>query len=249
MKKMACIISITTVFIISLLMNSVVFGASGKVLQIETATNAYSHIMRPIDISGKEVVLTGNLGNDHGYSWGPGLTLYWDAANWVKVQLWYPDLVKAFACIDGKLGGDFPKDGYNFSGKWVEGKIILDTDTGKGSVLVKWENSDWLEFGTFESPTYAKMPETVIVGRGYGTGTNPYDAPYLRNSIPPPRSLGELGGSYYDDIILEVDGKVIFTEDFEDMTKVKANWELSNDPIIPIEVFTLVDKEKWEKAP
>lgn len=50
-------------------------------------------------------------------------------------------------------------------------------------------------------------------------------------------------------MVLTVDGKLIFKEDFEDMEKLKANWELNKDPLIPIEVFTLVEKEKWEKAP
>lgn len=198
--------------------------ASADVLRIEAPANSYAHIARSIPVStASEVVAEARIKVDvySGSSWTPSLGFLWSGNDHVKLGYQGSGLWRfgslAIPAFDGlPTTGAFAAD----DGGWVT--VRLRVTESLIQVYIKGAG-DWELIAEGERPdALSVVPAEVVVGKSYGTGEAPYDAPHLANSYSAP---GNVGVSTIADFTVTVDGTVVL-DGFGDLSE----WDFYIDP-------------------
>ena len=242
--------------------SGVCLSEDSNVLKITAKELSYANLYRQIDIplNAKTVTLeyyikVASTGME-GLSFGPGVHFWWDTANQgvaIKVNSAYGD---------GRLGSirffdptnrGMDKAGYKpsdtlpvpiYSKVWYGYKVQLDSE--KVRFYIREIEGDWveLELATVDRDlTISNPPDGLIIGIGGPQEFGP--DPRFRNSINDQTRLekSKARSMLFDNIVVTVDGKVVFTETFErNIDELETDWNLAADPTNEGTVFEVISE-------
>ena len=239
--------------------SSVCLSADSNVLKITANEFTYANLYKSIDIPSNAEnitleyyakVIAGNW-----YSCGPAVHFWWDSGNGVAI--------KVNAVVDDKLDLRFFKpsnrgmvlDGYTPDNlpvtlkvkAWYGYKIQLDSE--KVRFYIREIEGDWVELelaAVNRAYTISSPPDRLIVGTGLPGGDD-----YFRNSdARKDDGKRRIRNVYFDNVIVTVDGKVVFTETFErSIGELETDWDFAADPINAEPVFEVTSEPGTRPLP
>lgn len=233
-----------------------------NVLKITTHELAYANLYKPINIplDAENITLEYYAKVDGGmvsYSAGPAVHFWWDSSNGIaiKVNLVYPDGVPGYLRFFNPINQHMKYIGYTdaedlpvliHGGVWYGYKIQMDSE--KVRFYVREIGGDWIELELAQTDRNVSIffpPDGLVVGTGGPQASDFGPNPHFRNSIADKERLkkSKVRSVYFDNIVLTVDGKVVFTETFErSIDELKSDWDFATDPINKEPVFEIVSE-------
>jgi len=240
--------------------SGVCLSEDSNVLKITTKEFAYANLYKSIDIplDAKNITLEyyAKVEGMLGYSLGPAVHFWWDIANKgvaIKVHAAYEDGSPGWLRFFNPKNSSMALHGYTpdnlsvpiYSGVWYGYKIQLDSE--KVRFYIREIEGDWVELelaATDRDMGIFFPPDGLIIGTGGPQEFGPN--PRFRNSINDQTRLenSKVRSAYFDDIVVIIDGKVVFTETFErSIDKLESDgWDFATDPINVEPVFEIISE-------
>lgn len=212
------------------------------VLVINAYTNHFASIVRYSRLEGGDYGKASfelKMRGGDGTTWAPGMYLYWSHLNWVGLRL-----VGSNYCMEGTFNGswrrsmDWPIPNKN---QWNRLKLVLTPD--EVQLYAAYLDEDWMHLCDVPRPVTNEEPY-LIIGKGFSSSK--YTTPYMANSYI--GGAGSLVKTFVDDVMIQMDDKIIFRDNF---TKgIEENWIalIDGDPALS-EKIELIDAMKHQKGP
>lgn len=225
---------------IAILLFSLPVGAKeGKALEITTYELAYANLYKalkiPADLTNLTLEYKIKGDNIRGYSYGPGVFIYWGAESFAGLRLDSSLRSTMRADVGGNRLNDPIGDLGTVDG-WIQVKLGF-TITDMSFYARNLGDEEWVLFYRGERPlTLLYPPEGLVIGTGWRGAQ-----PYIRNSGADPRNIGKV---YITDITLKAGDEVIFKEDFQKgIDELKDEYDMASDPRNEGPVFQVVGVE------
>ena len=242
--------------------SGVCLSADSNVLKITAKELSYANLYKSIDIplNAENITLEYYAKADEGMqglSFGPAVHFWWDSGSGVAIKV---DTVYVDGSRPGWLRFFNPRNramkyvGYTTpdtlpvpicSGVWYGYKVQLDSE--KLRFYIREIEGEWIELelaATDRATAISLPPDGLIIGIGGPQEFGPN--PRFRNSINDQTRLenSKVRSVYFDNIVVTVDGKVVFTETFErSIDKLESDgWDFATDPINEGTVFDVTSE-------
>lgn len=220
-----------------LLFSLPVAAEEGKALEITTHELVYANLYRdlkmPTDTSNMTLEYKIKGDNIRGLSFGPAVFIYWDIDLFAGLRLNSSFDSTMRADVNGLRVND-PVGNLGTANEWIEVKLNF-TITDMSFYARNLGDAEWVLFYNGERPftTLLNPPKGVVIGTGW-KGSQPY----IRNSYTTPGNVGKV---YITDIVLKVNGEVLFKEDFQKgIGELKKEYDMEFDSQNKEPVFQVV---------
>jgi hypothetical protein len=213
--------------------------AADQALEISAAANSYAHVYRAFpDVDGSVITaeLSIKAGDNSGSSWAPSLWFYWAPDAFIGIGQ-QPDK-RIRVNMFGLNSGATAQPGFR-AYDWTDVQIVVTPQLVQ--VLTRPQGEEWvLIYQSTRTDAFAGMPKDIIIGKGFSNNTETYPAAHIDNSTA---AVAASGVSYFDNLLVTVDGKTVLTETFASLD----GWAIHQDPNGNVEI-RLVPAEVAEAA-
>jgi len=165
-------------------------------IQIHAKENTFAHIERintEDNITARARIKISDT--NAGASWAPGLTLYWSAGNWTRINL-SGGGVNKFS-IANMINGTATSSNNAAISFGTYYWVAIELTPTLIRIYKSDDGTSWTLLTSSSRPSqFSGAPPLIILGNGYGTGASPYINPDLNNDYSSP---GPFSNSYIDD--------------------------------------------------
>jgi hypothetical protein len=244
-RKRVIAYAILIILIVSLNDTSAIYAEKDELrlengsLVIGAFRNHFALLVNPLEIESgyNELSAEIKIRGANGITYVPGIHFYWNRSAWTGTRFYEGD----FYVIEGYIesGGTVQWIRYrdpsltmigSWSAKpapdawkspdaneWNRFKVVLTPIDVK--YYAAYQDEEWMFLGSTPRPFQDGEP-WIILGKGFSSPGSSFPNPYFANSKEPP---GPYTVTYIDYIKVEMDGKVIFYDNFEE-DELKDDW-------------------------